>query len=66
MADDAPFYDRRNIQVGCGRILYAGRDGSWMTPGWALPGGRRTTDEKVAHEAAARIDHYTRHGSWPQ
>lgn len=65
MIESEPFHDRRNIQVGLGRIIYAGRDGSWMTPGWVLPGGRRTTDEKLAYEMAARIDHFARHGVWP-
>ena len=64
MQDVNPLHDRRSIAVGRGRIIYAGRDASFLTPGYVLPGGLRTSDEKVAREWAARIDHHARTGQW--
>ena len=66
MSDEIPYFHNKNIKIGHGRILYSGRDGSGLTPAWVLPGGMRTSNEVVAREFAARIDHFTRHGRWPQ
>lgn len=49
-------HTNRDIRIGVGCIVYAGRDGSGLTPGWVLPGGMRTSSEQVAREYAARID----------
>jgi len=54
------FLDFRNIQIGKGRILWGTETQNgkmqYFKEGWVLPGGERTTDEKVAIEWAKWID----------
>ncbi len=54
------FLDFRNIQIGKGRILWGTETQNgkmqYFKEGWVLPGGERTTDEKVAIEWAQWID----------
>ena len=50
-----PYDHDLNIQVGKGRILFDTGYGR-AEPAWALPGGRRTTDELEARAAAKWID----------
>ena len=48
-----PYEDKRNIQVGKGRIIWCAYA---FRPGWALPGGGMTQDVEVAIYAAKMID----------
>jgi len=54
------FLDFRNIQIGKGRILWGTETQNgkmqYFKEGWVLPGGERTTDEKVAIEWAKWIN----------
>ena len=54
------FLDFRNIQIGKGRILWGTETQNgkmqYFKEGWVLPGGERTTGEKVAIEWAKWID----------
>jgi len=56
----AVFDDERNVTVGRGRIIWARATRPTVGPavpeGWALPGGRRTTDKEEARAAASWID----------
>lgn len=57
-ADDTGFFrfnHPRNITVGHGRIVWT-NGGYDQSPGYALPGGGRTLDEKFAREVAGWID----------
>ena len=60
----ACFDHEKNITVGRGRVIWTGRDGHYLEPGWALPGGRRTNDEFLARLVAQRIDANARGKSW--
>lgn len=56
----AEFHHANNLQYGRGRILWAQAlnrdDGTRLTEGWVLPGGRRTQDAEEALRAAQYID----------
>ena len=60
LQDPRPYHHEKNITVGRGRILYDNtggiQGGKWVSPGWVLPGGRRTTDAVEAISAATWID----------
>ena len=58
--NENPYQHHKNITLGRGRILYDEiggiQGGKWTSPGWVLPGGRRTTDAVEAISAATWID----------
>lgn len=49
------FNHPKNITIGVGRIIWASKYGL-IEEGWALPGGRRTTDFDEAWAMAFTID----------
>lgn len=61
--DPYPYENVKNVREGLGRIIWGDatrdRDGCPYTPGWVLPGGERTLDERRAHEVALYIDSVT-------
>lgn len=60
----AYFDDKRNITVGCGRVIYAQVahpvERERVGEGWVLPGGRRTQDREEAKAAAAYLGLYSK------
>jgi hypothetical protein len=58
------FSHPKNILVGSGRVPYANAvvdvSGNAHPEGWVLPGGRRTKDSAVAHNAALLINELSR------
>lgn len=54
------FFDRRNITMGFGRILWGSETtdmhGTKHPAGWVLPGGKRTTSSAQAQRVANAID----------
>lgn len=53
------FNHPKNITIGVGRIIWAGKCGL-IEEGWVLPGGRRTTDFDEALAMAFTIDAFFR------
>lgn len=59
MADEPqPFFHKKNITFGRGRIIYAPPDMNHEAS-WILPGGARTTNHQRAFAVAVEIDRIT-------